>query len=177
MRLQLIKSKNIFCLHGNQNQRTDKVSLKDFVLFCGKLKPNHCIQLAHVEALKQGTARYPIRKVKVKSFSIPMGDKSISKKISFWVDYLLVLLLVVWIIIPIMARLPNHLLISSIITQILFPSIVTEFICPVNFYNRILKAIILFAVTCVCFGKRGSTIAILENTSRETSTRTSALCV
>ena len=80
VRLRLIRSKDIFCLHGNQNQRTNKVSLKEVILFCRKVKPNPSIQLAHAEALKQGTARYPIRRVEVKSFSVPMGNRSISKE-------------------------------------------------------------------------------------------------
>ena len=38
VRLQLIRSKDIFCLHGNAAEY--KVSLKEVVLFVHKVKPN-----------------------------------------------------------------------------------------------------------------------------------------
>ena len=40
IRIRLIISKNTFCLHGNADQTTNKVSLKEVALFCRKVKPN-----------------------------------------------------------------------------------------------------------------------------------------
>ena len=78
IRIRLIRSKNHFCLHGD-NANT-KVSLKDVALFCCKVKPNPAVQLAHTKALLHGTAKYPLRRVEVKSFTIPRGNQSAIKE-------------------------------------------------------------------------------------------------
>ena len=78
IRLRLIRSKDIFCLHGNA--AGCKVSLKEVVLFVHKVKPNSSIQLAHTKALQLATAKYPLRRVEVKSFTVPMGNRSITKE-------------------------------------------------------------------------------------------------
>ena len=74
IRIRLIRSKNRFCLHG-ANANT-KVSLKDVALFCREVKPNPAVQLAHTKAMLHGTAKYPLRRVEVKSFTIPRGNGS-----------------------------------------------------------------------------------------------------
>ena len=55
VRLRLIRSNDLFCLHGNANQADNKVTL-----FVRKVKPNPAVQLAHVKALQYGTAKYPL---------------------------------------------------------------------------------------------------------------------
>ena len=80
VRLQLIRSNDLFCLHGNANQADNKVSLKEVTLFVRKVKPNPAVQLAHVKALQHGTAKYPLRRVEVKSFTVPTGNRSITKE-------------------------------------------------------------------------------------------------
>ena len=78
VRLQLIRSKDIFCLHGNAAEC--KVPLKEVVLFVHKIKPNSSVQLAHTKALQLATAKYPLKRVEVQSFSVPMGNRSITKE-------------------------------------------------------------------------------------------------
>ena len=80
VRLQLIRSNNLFYLHGNANQADNKVSLKEMTLFVRKVKPNPAVQLAHVKALQHSTAKYPLRRVEVKSFTVPTGNRSITKE-------------------------------------------------------------------------------------------------
>ena len=80
VRLRLIRSKDLFCLHGNADQAQNKVSLKEVTLFVRKVKPNPALQLAHVRALQHGTAKYPLRRVEVKSFTVPTGNRSITKE-------------------------------------------------------------------------------------------------
>ena len=65
-------------MHGNA--AGCKVSLKEVVLFLHKVKPNSSIQLAHTKALQLATAKYPLRHVEVKSFTVPMGNRSITKE-------------------------------------------------------------------------------------------------
>ena len=60
VRLHLIRSKELFCLHGNANQAQKKVSLKEVTLFVRKVKPNLAVQLAHVKALQHAAAKYPL---------------------------------------------------------------------------------------------------------------------
>ena len=78
IRIRLIRPKNQFCRHGN-NANT-KVSLKDVALFCRKVKPNPAVQLAHTKALLHGTAKYPLRREEGKTFTVPQGNRSISKE-------------------------------------------------------------------------------------------------
>ena len=80
VRLRLIRSKDLFCLHGNANQARNKVSLKEVTSFVRKVKPNPAVQLAHVKALQHATAKYPLQHVEVKSFTVPTGNRSIIKE-------------------------------------------------------------------------------------------------
>ena len=79
MRLRLIRSKDLFCLHGNANQAQNKVSLKEVTLFFLKVKLNPAIQLARVKALQHVIAKYPLRRMAVKSFTVT-GNRSITKQ-------------------------------------------------------------------------------------------------
>ena len=76
VRLRLIRSKDLFCLHRNTNQAQNKVSLKEVTLFVHKVKPNPAVQFAHVKALQHATAKYPLRRVEIKSFTVPTGNRS-----------------------------------------------------------------------------------------------------
>ena len=80
VRLRLSRSKDLFCLHGNANLAQNKVSLKEVTLFVRKVKPNPAVQLAHVKALQHAPAKYPLRRVEVKSFTVPTGNRSITKE-------------------------------------------------------------------------------------------------
>ena len=83
IKYRLIRAKDSFCLLGNADQAENKVSLKEVSLFCRKVKPNPCIQLAHAKALQHGTAKYPLRRVEVKTFTIPQGNRSFFKESLF----------------------------------------------------------------------------------------------
>ena len=78
--LRLIHSNDFFCLHGNADQAQNKVSLKEVTLFLRKVKPNPAVQLVHLKALQNGTTKYPLRRVEVKSFPVPTGNLSITKE-------------------------------------------------------------------------------------------------
>ena len=80
VRLRLIRFKDLFCLHGNANQAKTKVFLKEMTLFVRKVKPNPAVQLAHVKALQHATAKYLLRRVEVKSFTVSAGNRSITKE-------------------------------------------------------------------------------------------------
>ena len=67
-------------LARNADQAQNKVSLKEVTLFVRKVKPNPAVQLAHVKTLQHGTAKYPLRRVEVKSFTVPTGNRNITKE-------------------------------------------------------------------------------------------------
>ena len=78
--LQLICSKENFCLHVYATLADCKVSLKEVTLFVREVKPNLSGQLAHSKALQQATAKYPLRRVEIKSFTMPSGNRSVTKE-------------------------------------------------------------------------------------------------
>ena len=80
VRFRLIRSNDLFRLNGNANQADNKMSLKEMTLFVRKVKLNFAVQLAHVKALQHGTAKYPLRHVEVKSFTVPTRNRSITKE-------------------------------------------------------------------------------------------------
>ena len=58
---------------GGQNPDY-KVQIVDAVLFARKAVLNPTVQMAHIKALEKGTAKYPIRPVDCKVYSIPQGE-------------------------------------------------------------------------------------------------------
>ena len=78
--LRVIRSNDSFGLQGNDNQAQNKVPLKRLTLFARKVKPNLAVQLAHVKALQHGTAKYLHRSVEVKTFTVPTGNRGITKE-------------------------------------------------------------------------------------------------
>ena len=80
IRMRLIRSKDVFCLLGNANHATNKVSLKEVSLFVRKIKANPSVQLAHTKALQHGTAKYPLRRVQQKTLTVPRGNMTITKE-------------------------------------------------------------------------------------------------
>ena len=75
VRLKLVPSKNEFCLHTAAAMGSPKIVLKDASFYCRKVRPNDAIRLAHEKALQQTTAKYPIRRIEVKTFTIPQRYK------------------------------------------------------------------------------------------------------
>jgi len=53
-----------------------KVLLKEASLFCRKLRRSDAVRLAHIKAPQLGKASYPLRRVEVKTFTVPQGNLS-----------------------------------------------------------------------------------------------------
>jgi len=68
VKMKLIRSKDAFCLMGGANY---KVKILHASLFVRKVKLMPSVFIAHAKALERGTAKYPIRRVVCKSFTIP----------------------------------------------------------------------------------------------------------
>ncbi|KAK6175876.1 hypothetical protein SNE40_014253 [Patella caerulea] len=77
MRLRFVRSKDAFCLMAATNDF--KVVIEKASLFIRRLKLNPSVIVAHASALMKRNAIYPIRRVDVKSFTIPAGNRSLDK--------------------------------------------------------------------------------------------------
>ena len=76
LRLKLNRPKNSFCLVSSVGAADFKVVIKEAILYVRKVKVVSSITLGHATALKQTTAKYPIRRVDCKVLSIPGGFSS-----------------------------------------------------------------------------------------------------
>ena len=74
-KMRLVRSKDSFSLMGD-----GKVNIDDVSLFVRKVKVNPSVQLGHIKALERTTAKYPIKRVETKVFSIPKGNLSANQE-------------------------------------------------------------------------------------------------
>ena len=71
VKIQLVRSKDAFSLMAGGQNPAYKVQIVDAVLFARKAVLSPTVQMAHIKALEKGTAKYPIRPVDCKVYSIP----------------------------------------------------------------------------------------------------------
>ena len=77
LKLRLNRSKNKFNLMSDAGTEVTKI-LKA-VLLVQKIKANPAVLTAHAKVLNTKNAQYPIRRVEVKSFSIPTGTQTVAR--------------------------------------------------------------------------------------------------
>ena len=80
VKLRLNRSKDAFCLVETGDYMVEITSAS---LYCQKTVPSGAVQLSHARALPNSSAKYPIRRVEVKRFTVPHGIYSISKENPF----------------------------------------------------------------------------------------------
>ena len=164
VRLQLIQSKNIFCLHRNAAEC--KVSLREVILFVHEIKPNLFMQFFHTKALQLAAAKYPLRRVKVKSFTVSMESRSITKENLF------------------LGQLPTRIVVDIVDNNPYNGAIQKS---PFNFKHNSINFITIcrdsvqippnsqqsdFAVICVCFLKLVDIITTLGMLFHENNSKT-----
>ena len=76
VKIRRVRSKGAFSLMAYGQNPDYKVHIVDAVLFARKAVLSPTVQMAHIKALEKGTAKYPIRPVDGKVFSIPQGAMS-----------------------------------------------------------------------------------------------------
>ena len=74
VKIRLIRSKDSFCLMG-----VGKVAILHASLFVRKVKLMSLVFLAHAKTLERGPAKYPIRRVVCKSFTVPRHYLDVSR--------------------------------------------------------------------------------------------------
>lgn len=72
LRLRLVRSKNAFCLMDFSGLDCS-VSISEATLIVRRVKINPAVLIAHAKALSNTTAKYPITRVEIKSFTIHSG--------------------------------------------------------------------------------------------------------
>ena len=76
-RIKLTRSKDAFCLMATGNQPF-KLQITAAALLIRKVKISPSVYLAHAKTLETGMAKYPIRRVICKTFTIPSGYLDVS---------------------------------------------------------------------------------------------------
>ncbi|XP_003730196.2 uncharacterized protein F54H12.2-like [Strongylocentrotus purpuratus] len=79
LKLKLNRSKDAFCLLSSKANADYKVKIESAALFVRRVKTSPSIMITHAKALEKTTAKYPLNKVDVRSFSIPTGNMSINR--------------------------------------------------------------------------------------------------
>jgi hypothetical protein len=72
-RIRLVRSKDAFCLMA-VGATAYKTKIVEAVLVIRKVKISPSVFLAHAKTLEHGTAKYPIRRVVCKTFTVPNGN-------------------------------------------------------------------------------------------------------
>lgn len=73
MRVRLVRSKDAFCLMDSSTNGVFKLQIKEATLIVRRVKISPSILLAHANGLAKTTAKYPITRVEVKSFTLHSG--------------------------------------------------------------------------------------------------------
>ena len=73
MRLRLLRSKDAFCLMDSSDDGKFNIKIKEATLIVRRAKISPGILLAHANSLARSTAKYPITRVEVKSFTMHTG--------------------------------------------------------------------------------------------------------
>lgn len=73
VKVKLTPSKDVFNIIANDPVGSYKSVITHAVLVIRKAKLNPAISLAHEKALMKGNAKYPIKRITIKTFSIPKG--------------------------------------------------------------------------------------------------------
>jgi len=74
-KIKLIRSKDAFCIMG---AAAHLVKITSAVLYVRKVKLSPSVFLAHAKALEHANAKYPIRRVICKTFTVPTGFLDVS---------------------------------------------------------------------------------------------------
>ena len=76
VKIRLVRRKDAFSLMAGGQNPDYKVQIVDAVLFARNAVLIQTVQMAHIKALEKGAAKYPIRPVDCKVYSIPQGAMS-----------------------------------------------------------------------------------------------------
>ena len=76
VKVRLVRNKDSFCLMSSEAYASYKVKIISAVLLVRKVQLSPTVFLAHSTVIQSGLAKYPIRRVVCKTYTIPAGRKS-----------------------------------------------------------------------------------------------------
>jgi hypothetical protein len=82
IKIKLTRSTDEFCLMTDGNEKY-KVIILDAVIMLRKVKISPSVYLAHAKALENGMAKYPIKRVICKSFTVAAGTRDLKTESLF----------------------------------------------------------------------------------------------
>jgi hypothetical protein len=80
LRVRLVRNKNAFCLMSSHADASFKIKIVDCKLYIRKVKLSPSVFLAHAKAFEIGNAKYPVRRVICKTFTVPTGNLDCSQE-------------------------------------------------------------------------------------------------
>ncbi|XP_064605839.1 uncharacterized protein F54H12.2-like [Liolophura sinensis] len=80
VRIRLTPAKDSFALMSDEAAPGYKTRLEEVLIFVRKVKITSGVQLGHLKALAKAPAKYPIRRVLTKYFSVPRGHTLINEQ-------------------------------------------------------------------------------------------------
>lgn len=80
LRVRFVRNKDAFCLMSSAAAPNFKIKIHDCKLFVRKVKLSPSIFVAHAKALEVGNAKYPIRRVICKTYTVPTGNLDYSQE-------------------------------------------------------------------------------------------------
>ena len=80
LKLKFHRSKNSFRLMAALPDTNFRVKILEASLYVRKVVVSPAVALAHAKTLESATAKYPLHRVEVKTFSIPQGNQSFTRE-------------------------------------------------------------------------------------------------
>ena len=80
VRIRLLRNKNNFCLMSATPNENYKARIRDCKIYVRKVKLSPSVFVAHAKALESANAKYPVRRVICKTFTVPRGNLDCSQE-------------------------------------------------------------------------------------------------
>jgi len=91
LRIWMVRHKDAFSLSLDEAGASYKVKILDIKLYASKAKLSVSVFVKHAKALELGNAKYPVRRVVCKTFTVPRGNSTLVRRIYFSVNNLRIL--------------------------------------------------------------------------------------
>ena len=79
-KLRLVRNRDAFCLMSDDAQANYKLKISECKLYVRKVKLSPAVFVAHAKALEVGNAKYPIRRIVCKTFTVPQGNLNFTQE-------------------------------------------------------------------------------------------------
>ena len=80
IRIRLVRNKNNFCLMSSTPDENYKIHISECKIYARKVKLSPSVFVAHAKGLENGNAKYPLRRVICKTFTVPRGNLDCSQE-------------------------------------------------------------------------------------------------